>query len=77
MTDDTLDQKRDLHDRIRADMIDGLDEELEMEFDDARLDALIAPHGDGSPATHDLNRQYCFACSASWSSFRTGSCTRS
>ena len=60
MTEETLEQKRDLHDRIRADMIDGLDEELEMEFDDARLQALIAPNGDGTPVTHDLNRQYYF-----------------
>lgn len=61
MTGETpKDQVSSLHDRIRADMIDGIDEELEMEFDDARLDALISPDQDTEPTTHDLSRHFYF-----------------
>jgi len=45
--------------RKRADLIDSLDEELEMEFDDARLERLI--EGNGEPAdTDDLDRSFYF-----------------
>ena len=45
--------------RKRADLIDSLDEELEMELDDARLDRLIEV-GDASEDTGDLDRSFYF-----------------
>ena len=45
--------------RKRADLIDSLDEELEMELDDARLERLI--EGDGEPTdTDELDRTFYF-----------------
>ncbi|HWK39171.1 MAG TPA: polyphosphate kinase 2, partial [Hyphomicrobium sp.] len=45
--------------RKRADLIDSLDEELEMELDDARLERLI--EGNGEPAdTDELDRTFYF-----------------
>ena len=35
-----------LHDRVTADLADSLDEELEMELDDDRLDKLLAETAD-------------------------------
>lgn len=45
--------------RKRADLIDSLDEELEMELDDARLDRLIEVGG-ASEDTGDLDRSFYF-----------------
>src|SRR5215469_9691452 len=39
---DMNDQSNVNHDRIRRDMIDDLDEELELEIDDERLERLVA-----------------------------------
>ena len=41
MTDDTTDPKADFEERVRADMLDSFDEELEEELDDDRLAALL------------------------------------
>jgi len=43
--------------RKRADLIDSLDEELEMELDDARLERLIEVGGEGAG---DLDRAFYF-----------------
>ncbi|MET0879411.1 MAG: polyphosphate kinase 2 [Tardiphaga sp.] len=40
MTDHALDDAQAIHDRIREEMLDGFDEEIELEIDDERLDAL-------------------------------------
>jgi polyphosphate kinase 2 len=53
-------QAADLQARIRADLIDGIDEELEMELDDDRLDALIAPDGEPVTGSHDIERHEYF-----------------
>ena len=40
MTNPSLDDVQIIHDRIREEMLDGFDEEIELEIDDERLDAL-------------------------------------
>ena len=40
MTDHSLKDAQAIHDRIREEMLDGFDEEIELEIDDERLDAL-------------------------------------
>jgi polyphosphate kinase 2 len=40
MTNPSLDDVQTIHDRIREEMLDGFDEEIELEIDDERLDAL-------------------------------------
>ena len=40
MTEKPVNGSRSIHDRIQAEMIDSFDEELELEIDDERLDAL-------------------------------------
>ena len=40
MTNPSLDDVQAIHDRIREEMLDGFDEEIELEIDDERLDAL-------------------------------------
>lgn len=54
--------KMDLHyrRRIHAEMIDSLDEELEMEIDDERMDALISEAMNPSGENHDVDRNFYF-----------------
>jgi polyphosphate kinase 2 len=56
MSGHDLSKAQVLADSMRHDLIDGLDEELEMEFDDERLSALIDPNGTVDDATMDLPR---------------------
>jgi len=50
---------RDLDSRVRSDLVDSFDEELEMEIDDDRLDKLIAEFAD-RPDPQDLDRSFYF-----------------
>ena len=54
--------KMDLHyrRRIHAEMIDSLDEELEMEIDDERMDALISEAMNPDSENHDVDRNFYF-----------------
>ena len=58
-----------IHDRIHAEMLDSFDEELELELDDDRLDALTNEFS-GHPATETVDRRSisrnCSACRANW-----------
>ena len=59
MDDKKLDSRQELERRAHADMLDSLDEELEMEIDDERMDELIdeiAAFGDQV----DLDRRFYF-----------------
>jgi polyphosphate kinase 2 (PPK2 family) len=58
MTEHSLDDAQAIHDRIRAEMLDGFDEELELEIDDDRLDALTNEMSDHSPAETIERRLY-------------------
>jgi hypothetical protein len=40
MTEKPVNSARSINDRIQAEMLDSFDEELELEIDDDRLDAL-------------------------------------
>src|SRR5258706_3311003 len=46
MTERPLNGDQPIHDRIRAEMLDSFDEELELEIDDDRLDKLLAETAD-------------------------------
>ncbi|KZD22561.1 polyphosphate kinase 2 [Tardiphaga robiniae] len=58
MTEHSLDDARAIHDRIRAEMLDSFDEELELEIDDDRLDALTNEMSGHSPAETIERRHY-------------------
>ena len=58
-----------LSDRIRAEMADTLDEELELELDDVRLDGQERA---STRRPRALLQRSCSGCRASWSSCRTG-----
>ena len=73
---------KDLDSRVRSDLVDSFDEELEMEIDDARLDKVIQEFAERPEqarrhrSRHSTSRS-CSACRASWSSCRTGWSSRS
>jgi polyphosphate kinase 2 len=46
--------------RLHADMIDSIDEELEMEIDDERMDALIREATDAATGELDVDRRFYF-----------------
>src|SRR5215475_4006118 len=46
--------------RINADMIDSIDEELEMELDDDRLDKLVAETADHPAGRDEIDRRFYF-----------------
>src|SRR5215470_2294021 len=50
---------RDLDSRVRGDLVDSFDEELEMEIDDDRLDKLIAEFAD-RPQPESIDRSFYF-----------------
>jgi polyphosphate kinase 2 len=60
MSADKSRERLEYESRIHAEMLDGFDEELEMEIDDDRMDALVAeattPAGEGA----DLDRHFYF-----------------
>ena len=68
-------------DRIHAEMLDSFEEELELEIDDDRLDALtneLSGHpASGDRGPHASISRSCSGCRASWSSCRTGCSTTS
>jgi len=53
-------QQQEYERRLHEDMLDSLDEELEMEIDDDRMDALIRQATDAATADLDLDRRYYF-----------------
>jgi hypothetical protein len=55
MTEKPLNSARPIHHRIQAEMLDSLDEELELEIDDERLDALTNEFS-GDPARETAYR---------------------
>jgi polyphosphate kinase len=59
MTNDSLTSPAALTHRIAAEIADSFDEELEMELDDGRLDALITEHGE-HPSVSNVDRHLYF-----------------
>jgi hypothetical protein len=58
-----------IQDRIHEEMLDSFDEELELEIDDDRLDALtneFSGHTAGRSSTGASTSRNCSACKASW-----------
>ena len=60
MNDRTPEDLSDLERRLHDDMIDSIDEELEMEIDDARMDELIREATHAATAGVDVDRQFYF-----------------
>jgi polyphosphate kinase 2 len=58
MTQHSSDDAQAIHDRIREEMLDSYDEELELELDDDRLDALTNEMSGHSPAETVDRRRY-------------------
>jgi polyphosphate kinase 2 len=58
MTEKPVNGERSTHDRIHAEMLDSFDEELELEIDDDRLDALTSEFADHGPAETVDRRLY-------------------
>ena len=59
LTDETTDPKSDFAERVRADMLDSFDEELEEELDDDRLAALL-DHASDHPDEKSVSRSVYF-----------------
>jgi polyphosphate kinase 2 len=59
MTEKAASGDRSIHDRIMAERLDSFDEELELEIDDDRLDALINEFS-GHPAKQTIDRRIYF-----------------
>jgi len=59
MTNSSTNDKTPINDRIRAEMLDSFDEELELEIDDDRLDALTNEFADHT-AEETLDRRVYF-----------------
>jgi polyphosphate kinase len=59
MTEKPVDGMQSIHDRIHAEMLDSMDEELELEIDDARLDQLTSEFSDHS-AKETVDRRFYF-----------------
>jgi polyphosphate kinase len=70
MTDSS--RARDLDSRVRGDLVDSFEEELEMEIDDDRLDKLIAEFAD-RPQPQSIDRSVYFKASRSCSGCRASS----
>ena len=69
MSTDPINGHQSVHDRMQAEMIDSLDEELELEIDDHRLDALtneFAGDTSGKASIGEFISRSCFACRANW-----------
>ena len=66
-----------LAERLQDEMLDNLDEEIELEFDDHRLEAALGELGGDRPRISWIAAPIsgnCCACNESWSNCRTGSC---
>src|ERR1700687_514727 len=59
MTEKPVETARSIHDRVHAEMLDSFDEELELEIDDDRLDALTSELS-GHPAEESVDRKVYF-----------------
>ena len=69
MSNKPVNGRQPAHDRIHAEMLDSFEEELEMEIDDERLDALpseLSAHPVAKPSTGRSISRNCSACSANW-----------
>ena len=81
MDDEAAKKAAELFRRIHGEVSDDLDEEMELELDDDRIADTIEGVLDHPAAETEerklLFRASCSGCSASSSSFRTGSRTRS
>lgn len=60
MTDNTIDSSNTLSQQLYAEMLDSLDEELEMELDDQRLEALVVDAGAPQQTRGGLDRRLYF-----------------
>ncbi|MBS1227645.1 MAG: ppk2 [Proteobacteria bacterium] len=60
MITDKIEKKRDYERRIHAEMLDGFDEELEMEIDDERMNALINEAMNPGGESRDVDRNFYF-----------------
>ena len=60
MTERTPSDRGALQRRLHDDMIDSIDEELEMEIDDARMDDLIREATDAATRDMDVDRRFYF-----------------
>jgi polyphosphate kinase 2 len=60
MSDDEVVNKTMMSDRIRAEILDSFDEELEMELDDARLDQLMKSSSDEAGGHGSIDRHLYF-----------------
>ena len=60
MSTEKSEQQLEYERRLHEDMLDSLDEELEMEIDDGRMDALIREATDAAVADLDLDRRSYF-----------------
>ena len=59
MTEKPVNGQRTIHDRVHAEMLDSFDEELELEIDDDRLDALTSEFaGHAEPETIDRRNYF-------------------
>jgi polyphosphate kinase len=59
MTEKPVNDAKSIHDRVHAEMLDSLDEELELEIDDHRLDQLTSEFSDHS-AEETVDRRFYF-----------------
>ena len=59
MTEKPAETARSIHDRVHAEMLDSFDEELELEIDDDRLDALTNEFS-GHTASETVDRRFYF-----------------
>ena len=60
MITDKMEMQRNYERRIHAEMLDGFDEELEMEIDDERMNALISEAMSPSGESRDVGRNFYF-----------------
>jgi polyphosphate kinase 2 len=60
MNADKNSERSEFERRAHADLLDSFDEELEMEFDDARMDALVADAARPASDRADLDRHFYF-----------------
>ena len=74
-------RNKSLSEALDDELLETIDEELELEFDDQRLDSVLGPIAPAVAREEALDRGVYFrellGCSASWSSCRIGSCRRS
>ena len=69
MTEKPVNGATSIHDRIHAEMLDSLDEELELEIDDHRLDQLTSEFPITPPRRRSIaasTSRSCSACRENW-----------